>query len=451
MSPLVISASGVRGVVGDGLTPEVVINLVSAFGSAREGKILVGYDTRSSNNMFKYAVFSALLSVGCEAVDGGICSTPSLQLLVKERGYRGGVMITGSHNPVEWNALKFVRDDGLFLFPEEGEELVELYRRSDFPRAAWNTLGCVSQDGSAIENHIRKIIPLIEVEDIRRRKFKVVVDACNGAGSVITPLLLERLGCEVVKVNCLTNGIFPHPPEPRSSHLSQLCQVVKDSEADVGFAHDADADRLALVSERGEAISEEYTLVLATSFILQRLRGPVVTNACTSQAVEDVAGKFGCPVRRTKVGDVYVSRLMRECGAVIGGEGNGGVIFPLINYARDGVTAVALILNYMANEDTPVSSIIEKMPRYCMFKEKIDISEIDFHRLIENIPHEFDSSQLDFTDGVKIRLEGGWVHMRPSGTEPILRLVGEGKDPRMAKRISNWALQFISKFSRGEK
>jgi len=448
MAPFVISASGVRGVVGKGLTPEIVVSLSSAFGSLRKGKILVGYDTRTSNQMFKCAAFSGLLSVGCEVVDAGVCPTPSLQFMVKEGDFQGGIAITGSHNPVEWNALKFIRNDGLFLFPEEGERLIKIHEEKDFSRVSWNALGKISKDKSAIERHIGRILEVVNVEKIRKKGFKVVIDACNGAASYATPMLLEKLGCEVIKVNCEPNGIFPHLPEPVPSNLTQLCEVVKNSGANIGFAHDPDADRLAIVSEKGEAISEEYTLVLIVDFILQSSKGPVVTNICTSQAIDEVARKYNCPVKRTKVGDIHVSRFMKDCGAVVGGEGNGGVIFPPVNYARDGITAVALILNYMAEEGVSISSLIDKLPQYYMFKRKIDISNIDFNKIKEEVYLRFDSTKLNFLDGVKIWLEDGWVHIRPSGTEPILRIIGEGVTSKAADRILNWTLNFISKFYR---
>lgn len=445
MSPLIISPSGIRGVVGKGLTPEVVTRLVCAFGKMRQGKILVGYDTRTSNQMFKYAAFSGLLSVGCEAVDLGICPTPSLQLMVKESGAQGGIVITGSHNPVEWNAIKFVRDDGLFLLPEEGEQLLQFFKKENIPRVRWDKIGEVSWDNSAIEHHLKKVLEVVDAEKIRSKKFKVVIDACNGAGSVISPLLLEKLGCEVVRLNCETNGVFPHPPEPIPDNLQDLCKLVRDSGADIGFAHDADADRLVLVSEKGEGISEEYTLLIVTKFVLSQSPGPVVTNICTSQAVDDVAKGYGCPVVRTKVGDVYVSRCMREHKAVIGGEGNGGIIFPALNYARDGIVALALILNYLALTENTISSIIDGMPRYYMLKRKIDASGVDVNFLKEELLKNFSPKQLDFLDGIKLWLKEGWIHIRPSGTEPVLRIIGEAKTPEEVEKMLQQTLNFIDK------
>jgi len=444
--PLIISASGVRGVVGEGLTPGIVADLASAFGEMVKGDILVGYDTRTSNEMFKYAVFSGLLSVGCRVVDLGICPTPSLQLMVKETEADGGIAITGSHNPPEWNALKFVRKDGLFLFPEEGEKLISIYKKGFFKRVSWNSLGKVYKDSSAISRHIDKIMKMVDVETIRKKRFKVVIDACNGAGAVISPFLLEKLGCEVIRINCETDRVFPHLPEPVPANLGELCEKVKQTGADIGFAHDADADRLALVSNGGQALSEEYTLLVATRGVLQKSRGVVVTNICTSAAIDEIAAEFGCVVKRTRVGDIYVSRCMRDCKAVIGGEGNGGVIFPPMNYARDGITAIALILDFLARENIPVSSVIDSLPSFFMYKKKISNSGIDFNGLKDRLISEFDSSQLNFLDGIKVWLEKGWVHIRASGTEPVIRIISEAKNRSEAEDIYNWALELLSNF-----
>jgi len=284
MKSLIVSPSGVRGVVGEDLVPEVVVKFARAFGKLMNGgKIAIGSDTRTSNEMFRYAAFSGLLSLGCEVVDLGVCPTPSIQLMVKQLKAQGGIVITGSHNPVEWNALKFVRSDGLFLYPEEGKKLLKLYENS-IPQVSWDGIGTIFKDGSAIDNHLRKILEVVDKEKIRKGKFKVVLDACNGAGALISPLLLNELGCEITKVNCTPNGIFPHPPEPVPSNLEELCRIVKDEKADIGFAHDADADRLTVVSERGKALPEDYTLLLATRFVLKKSKGLVVTNVCTTHA-----------------------------------------------------------------------------------------------------------------------------------------------------------------------
>ena len=444
-SSLIVSASGVRGIVGEGLNPEVVLRFACAFGKMVKGRILVGYDTRTSNKMFKYAVFSGLLSVGCEVVDLGICPTPSIQLMVRETGADGGIAITGSHNPPEWNALKFIRRDGLFLFPEEGERLFLIYKKNKIENVRWNEIGDVSQDNSAIKRHIQKILEVVDVERIRKKGFKVVIDGCNGAGSVISPFLLKELGCEVVELNCQPNGFFPHLPEPTPANLQQLCEKVKETGADIGFAHDADADRLAIVSEKGEGLSEEYTLLLAIKSVLQKRRGPVVTNISTSKAVEDIAGEFNCPVKRTKVGDIYVSRCMKDCRAVIGGEGNGGVIFPPVNYARDGIAAIALILELAARENAPLSFITKDLPSYFMVKKKIKSIFVNFDELREKIIKNLGCVKVDLLDGIKIWLDEGWVHIRASRTEPVIRVISEAKIKEDAEKICDMVVELILK------
>ncbi len=414
MKSLIVSPSGVRGVVGKDLVPEVVVKFARAFGKLMNGgKIAIGSDTRTSNEMFRYAAFSGLLSLGCDVVDLGICPTPSIQLMVKQLKARGGIVITGSHNPVEWNALKFVRSDGLFLYPEEGKKLLEIYENS-IAQVSWDGIGTIFKDGSAIDNHLGKILEVVDKEKIRKKKFKVVLDACNGAGALISPLLLNELGCEVTKVNCIPNGIFPHPPEPIPSNLGELCRIVKDEKADIGFAHDADADRLTVVSEKGEALPEDYTLLLTTRFILKKSKGLVVTNVCTTHALNEVAREFGCEVIRTRVGDIWVSSLMKEKGAVIGGEGNGGVIIPQINYARDGIAALALLLEYLAQENKPVSQLADSLPQYFMVKKKLRASPGCFAQIEQGLKEEFEKEKLNFLDGVKVKKKEGWVHIRVS-------------------------------------
>ena len=445
MSSLLISASGIRGIIGKTLTPEMAAGFAAAFGSfVQRGKVVVGSDSRTSNQMLTYAVFSGLLSVGCEIIDVGICPTPSLQLMVEKLKANGGIAITGSHNPVEWNALKFIRSDGLFLYPEQGEQVLEIYRTKKIERAAWNEIKEVHRENSAIENHLERVLNLVNREKIRSKKFKVVLDACNGAGALISPELIRRLGCEVIELNCEPNGVFSHPPEPIPSNLRELSQVVKAEGADVGFAHDADADRVALVSEKGEILPEGYSLLLASKFVLSKKRGLVVTNLSTTQALDDIAREFDCPVKRTKVGDVYVSRCMREEGAVIGGEGNGGVIIPQVHYARDGIAGIALVLEYLATSNKPLSELAEEIPRYYMIKGKIKFPKENLSLLKVNLRREFEEDKLNFLDGVKVYLNEGWVHIRASGTEPVVRIIAEAKTKKDAETLYNLGLRYLN-------
>jgi len=444
MSSLLISASGVRGIVGEALTPEVAVRFSAAFGRlVKGGTVVVGSDTRTSNEMFRYAVFSGLLSTGCTVIDVGICPTPSLQLLVESLETDGGVAITGSHNPVEWNALKFIRGDGLFLYPEEGERLLQVYQEGRIRRVTWDGIGKVRRENSAIENHIRRILSVVDREKIKRRGFKVVIDACNGAGALISPEVLRRLGCMVIELNCEPNGIFLHPPEPVPSNLAELSRVVKEEGADVGFAHDADADRLALVSEKGEVLPPHYSLLLAARFVLARKPGTVVTNLSTTQALEDIAKDYSCKLIRTKVGDIYVSRCMREKRATIGGEGNGGVIIPEVHYARDGIAAMALLLEYLATCQRSVSELIEEIPRYYMIQEKVKFPRERFPSLEENLKRKFRKDELNFLDGVRINLKEGWIHIRASGTEPVIRIISEARTKEKAQALHNLALEYL--------
>lgn len=439
-----ISVSGVRGIVGGALLPEVVAKFSAAFARlTQKGVVVVGSDTRTSNQMFRYAVFSGLLSSGSEVVDVGICPTPSLQLMVEKLGASGGIAITGSHNPVEWNALKFIRSDGLFLYPEQGKKLLQIYAKERIPRVKWDGIKEVHQNTLAIENHLSKVLKIVDREKIKKKGFKVVLDACNGAGALISPQLIRRLGGKAIELNCRPDGIFAHPPEPIPSHLKQLSEVVKSEGADIGFAHDIDADRVAIVTEKGDILPEDYSLLLIAKFVLSKRKGLVVTNLSTTQALDDVAAEFSSSVQRTKVGDIHVSRCMKEKKAVIGGEGNGGVIIPEIHYARDGIAAIALLLEYLAEASEPLSTLANKLPRYYMVKKKLQFAKGDFSLLKNRLEKEFKEEKLDFLDGIKIILKEGWIHIRPSGTEPVIRIITEAKTRKEAENLNQLAVNQI--------
>src|SRR5574341_1452157 len=327
---LIFSISGLREIVGEGLTPELVVRYASAYGYLSKGKIVVGRDTRNTGEMIKNLVISSLVSVGCEVVDIGICPTPTVELAVLDLTAQGGIAITASHNPIEWNALKFVNSEGMFITEQQKNKIDKLTKNQNIEFASWDKIGKVSKDSFQIEKHINKILNLnlVNAEKIREKRFKVVIDCVNGAGSFASPVLLEKLGCEVIKINCQNTGTFPHPPEPVPSTLSQLCDTVQQYQADIGFANDPDADRLAIVSEKGEAIGEEYTLALATKYVLSKKKGPVVVNLSTTKMIDDVAKMYNSPVHRTKVGEANVGLKLKQIKGVIGGEGNGGVILP---------------------------------------------------------------------------------------------------------------------------
>ncbi|MFA0752688.1 MAG: hypothetical protein IMHGJWDQ_000448, partial [Candidatus Fervidibacter sp.] len=353
MGKPIVSVSGIRGIVGETLLPEEALRWSLAFGTmVNGGTVVLGRDTRPSGEWLKGAVLAGLLSAGCKVIDLGIVPTPTLQLSVQHWQADGAVAITASHNPVEWNALKFFEPSGMYLDAEGLKRLRGIYEKGEFRRARWNEVGQIQQDATALDRHIERILTCVDVEGIRARRFRVVIDCVNGAACFISPRLLERLGCEVIPLFAEPTGIFQRNPEPIAENLTELCQVVREKKADVGFAHDADVDRLAIVADGGEALGEETTLVLVVYHVLaNKERGPVVTNLSTTMAVDEVAREFGVPVYRTPVGDINVSKRLKEVGGAVGGEGNGGVIYPRIQYARDAIAALALVLEFLAMHD----------------------------------------------------------------------------------------------------
>ncbi|MCB5230248.1 MAG: phosphoglucosamine mutase [Candidatus Cloacimonas sp.] len=427
MSKLMVSVSGIRGVFGEGITPEVVMKYASHFGVfCKRGTIVVGRDSRTSGETLRNAVVSGLLSVGCKVVDLGIVSTPTLLLAVEESDAKGGICITASHNTAEWNALKLIDENGLFLFPERAKALFATFE-NEIEYAEWDNLKGVKYDYKAAARHIYRIlkIPYIDLEKIRSREFKVVLDSVNGAGGTISPFLLDQLGCEVIELNTEPTGHFAHDPEPLAKNLTQICQAVKEHKADLGFATDPDVDRLSIISEKGEAIGEEYSLLLATDYVLSKNKGDVVTNLSSSMAFEDIANKYGVNVHRTKVGEINVGKKMIEVKSPIGGEGNGGVICPEVHYTRDAPAGMALILGLLAERGKKVSELVEEIPKYYICKERIEVEPSKLDRVMEKAELLFADRKLDRTDGLKVIGDDYWIHIRKSGTEPIVRIYVE--------------------------
>src|SRR5437763_2862714 len=338
---LKISISGVRGVVGGSLTPALLTRFAQAFGTyVGTGAIVIGRDTRTAGEMVRQAVVAGLLSSGCRVVDLDVCPVPTVQLLVRQRGARGGIAITASHNPAEWNALKFINSAGLFLTGAQARQLLDIYHQGEYVKVAGAEMRSVEPSMVALDLHIKAIMDALGPLPAGARKLRVAIDSCNGAGSVVAPRLLGELGVEVIPINTTPDGLFPRGAEPVPENLGALCQAVIENGADVGFAQDMDADRLAVVSERGVAIGEEYTLVLAVRRVLAKERGPVVANLSTTHVLDVVARAFDCPIYRSRIGEANVTEEMQRHGAVIGGEGNGGVIYPRINYARDSLVGM---------------------------------------------------------------------------------------------------------------
>ena len=438
---LKISISGVRGIVGESLTPEITLAFAQAFGTfTKGGKIVVGMDSRTSGPALKSAIFAGLLSCGCETIDIGICPTPTVQLMVKELRAQGGIIVTASHNPAEWNGIKFVRADGIFLNEKEANELIEIYEQKKFshsPQADWES---IQGDPSAIYTHIRQLLRLINVRKIRKAKLKVALDSCNGAGSKITLLMLKELGCKVHFINCDLTKPFPRNPEPIPENLKELCLLVKSQKCDVGFAQDADADRLAIVDEKGNPIGEENTLALAADYVLKHSRDRkkiVVTNLSTTRLIDDVAKKHHASIIRTKIGEVNVTEEMKTVRATIGGEGNGGVIWPAIGYSRDSLAGIALILSNLAESKLKISELLAQFPKYYIVKTKVACkNQSEASDLIEKVKSKFSGHPLDVTEGVKVNFPDGWLHVRSSNTEPIVRIIAEATSEERAKELA---------------
>ncbi|MQA89994.1 MAG: phosphoglucosamine mutase [Gemmatimonas sp.] len=442
-SNLMVSVSGVRGRVGEGLTPEVIARFAAAFGafSVRETgrrRVVIGRDSRVSGPMFLRAATAALQSVGADVVDVGVVPTPTVQLAVEDLEAAGGLAVTASHNPIEWNALKFIGPDGMFLDAEQGQRMRSLLE-SEIPRADWRALGSYSTDDEAVERHLERIlaIPFLDVERIRARRFRVALDCVRGAGGTIFPALLDRLGCVLEAINLETDGLFPREPEPVAANLGDLERLVRNVGADVGLATDPDVDRLSLVGNGGRALGEDYTLALATRLVLRHRPGTVVTNLSTSRLLDDVAHASGARLDRAPVGEINVARRMQELDATIGGEGNGGVILPDVHLARDAPVAAALVLQLLAEEGRSIDAIVSEIGGYEIVKEKVPRPSGSLDAAYDLLAERLGAPEIDRQDGLRLAWpeEGRWAHLRPSGTEPIVRIIAEAPNAEQASRL----------------
>lgn len=456
---LMVSVSGMRGIVGKDLTPELVARHAAALGAwARaHGKpsVVLGRDARTSGPMYSRAAAAGLMSVGAEVIDVGLVPTPTVQLAVEHHHAGGGLILTASHNPIEWNALKFVGPDGIFLDGAAGAEVRSLAERGP-ERTGWEGVGGYREDREALTRHLDQVIalPMLDLEAIRARRFTVALDCVRGAGGAAIPPLLTRLGCRVNAINVETDGRFPRPPEPLPENLGDLGRLVRATKADIGLAVDPDVDRLALVDEQGEPIGEDYTLAFAVRAVLgggaegQRGRGPgetpvVVANLSTSLVVEDAAREAGATFIRAPVGEANVARTIAESGATIGGEGNGGVILPSLHIGRDAPVGVALILHLLARTGKRVSEIVGAAPRYTIVKAKAPRGN-DLGPVYRNLTAKFPEAQVDTRDGLRLSWRDRWVHVRPSGTEPIVRLIAEAPDRDSAEGLIASCRAFLS-------
>ncbi len=436
---LVVGVSGVRGIVGEALTPEVACRFASAMGSyCGDGSVVVGRDTRPSGDALRHAVFSGLLATGSAVIDVGVCPTPSVQLSVLHHHAAGGVIVTASHNPFEYNGLKFVSNRGIFLTAREGSRLRKIHDGNDFEFIGNRPAPMITEDGKAASRHVAKItgLSMVNVDRIRGRRFRVVLDPGNGTGGVVGVPLLEALGCETHVLNGEPTGVFSRGPEPVPENLEGLCGAVMERRADVGFATDPDGDRLSIVTETGKAIGEEFSMVLAADLVLSRVGGgAVVTNLSTSMMIDRLARSHGGRVVRTPVGEVHVSEGMIRERAVVGGEGNGGVILPEAHLGRDASVGMALVLELLAERTCSISEAWGALPHFTMIKRKARVEGNSRKGLMDALSGLSEGAEVDRSDGVKIIRGDGWLHVRPSNTEPVVRVVAEADDPSRAEAL----------------
>jgi len=448
-----VSVSGFRGVVGEPLTPELVTSLAAGFGGfLRENQqgttVLLGRDSRTSGSMLAAGVAAGLQSVGCEVVELGLVPTPTLLLAVEEMGAAGGIEVTASHNPGEWNALKFAGPEGMFLDAGAMSAFQEYLVTKDPPRAGWLELGSVRSDRGAVDRHLDRILtlPFLNVQALKLRGFRVALDCVHGAGGVIMPQLLEALGCEVLGLNMDTHGRFPRDPEPTAENLRALGEVVRANGADLGLAVDPDVDRLSLVDQDGVPLGEDLTLALASAVVLRRTPGRVVTNLSTSQVVDDVARSAGGVVVRAPVGEINVARRMQKEGAVIGGEGNGGVILPDLHYTRDAPLGAAMILQHLLDEGIDLRAAAERWPRYVIEKRKMTFPRESLHGAYQALEEDLSPPDREASDGLRLSWpeERVWLHLRPSGTEPVVRLIAEAPTRSEVDALLRRALEVLN-------
>ncbi|MEJ2053100.1 MAG: phosphoglucosamine mutase [Calditrichaceae bacterium] len=438
MSTLMVSISGIRGVIGESLTPEVITKYTLAFGAyLKNGTVIVGRDSRVSGPFVANIVKGCLAASGCQVIDIGIVPTPTVQLAIDHHKASGGIAITASHNPIQWNGLKFMGSNGRFLNPEKAAVVYEMADRSETSLQPWDQIGSEEIDNQANQRHIDSILKLslVDAEAIRAKKFKVVIDTVNGAGGLIIPQLCERLGCDVITINGEANGKFAHTPEPLPENLTQLSEEVKKTGADAGFAVDPDVDRCAIVDNTGKPIGEEYTLALAAKLVFSKKMGRMAVNMSTSRASEDIAKYYNCMFVRSKVGEINVAEKMLEIDAIIGGEGNGGVILPELHLGRDAPVAVALTLQSLTEFDGTMQELHASLPQYAMVKQKVNIEGMDPDQVLRSMAEKYKDQEINLLDGVKIDFTNSWVHLRKSNTEPIVRIISEAPAKEEAEKL----------------
>ena len=443
--PLMVSISGIRGVVGESLTPETVVKYTAAFAEYSGRKtIVLGRDGRVTGGSVAHLVSSTLLQMGCDVVAIGICPTPTVALAVEKLKGGGGIAVTASHNPMQWNGLKFIAPNGMFLNADENKKFWQIAERGGFSYAPWEKQGKHVADSTFIEKHISEVLslPYIKLDQIRRQRFKIVVDCVNAAGGMIVPKLLKEFGCQVIEMNCDVSGVFSHTPEPIPENLTDLAQRVIAEKADLGIAVDPDVDRLVLVNEKGEPFVEEYTIASVVKFVLaaerksNNQRHSVVVNLSTTRAVDDIAAEFGATVTRTPVGEINVASRMKALHSVIGGEGSGGVILPRVHLGRDAIVGIGLFLQMLADFGGTTSELKRSLPQYTIVKNKIEVGTLKPDIILAKLNEKYSKKEkTSMEDGLKIDFPASWVHLRKSNTEPIIRIIAEAKTQAEAAEL----------------
>ncbi len=442
--PRILSISGLRGVIGDGLDPQFLVEFAMAIGTlASGGSVVLSRDGRSTGEMVRHAVISGLIATGCKVLDAGIATTPTCGVLVRHHNAAAGLQITASHNPIQWNGLKPFSRAGAVLNAAQGEELLRILNDKSFKQVGWEKLGTVELLDNAAAPHIARVLSLVDVAAIRSRRFKVVLDCNHGSGGVATPQLLHALGCEVTVLGGTPDGRFEHVPEPIAANLTGLCDAVKQLGADVGFAQDPDADRLAIVDETGRYIGEELTLALCADFVLATRKGPFVVNGSTSRVTADVAAKHGCPYFRSHVGEANVVTKMNEVGAVFGGEGNGGVIDPQVGFVRDSFASMAYVLNGLARDTRKLSAWADSLPQYTIIKDKLECPRERVGAACSALRSTFGDAVAQEGDGLRLDWPDRWVQVRASNTEPIIRVIAEAPSSEAANTLCSRAIEIV--------
>jgi phosphomannomutase len=454
---LIKSISGIRGTIGgkpsENLTPLDAVKFAAAYGtwlkseySKKELRVVIGRDARISGSMIQQLVMNTLTGMGINIIDVGLSTTPTVEVAVTMEDADGGIILTASHNPKQWNALKLLNHKGEFLNGEEGAKILEIADAENFEFAQVDDLGTITPKDDYIFRHIDEVLKLklVDADLVKKANFKVVVDAVNSTGGIAIPALLKAMGVEVVELYCEPNGHFPHNPEPLKEHLGDISKLVVEEKANLGVVVDPDVDRLAIIDENGQMFGEEYTLVACADFVLRKNPGPTVSNLSSSRALRDLTQSHNQAYKASAVGEVNVVQLMKDTGAVIGGEGNGGIIYPEAHYGRDSLVGVALFLTHLAEKNIPVSALRKEYPIYFMSKNKIELTpEIDVDEILQKVKENHASEEISTIDGVKIDFPENWVHLRKSNTEPIIRIYTEAKSQEEADELAEKMIKEI--------